>query len=467
MRHGGRRLGVPVGRVIAALLRGAGMACVILGASTPQAATLTVINNNDSGVGSLRAEVAAAASGDTINFAPGVTGTITLTSGEIDINTSLTITGPGAGTLTVSGNNTSIVFNVAIGGFTVAISGLTISGGNGSNGAGIFNGATMTLTDSVVSNNAAVGFGGGIFNFFSLTLNNSTVSGNSAATGAGIYSEGGLTVTNSVVSGNIATGNGGGIDDAGTMTLTNSTVSGNTGILGGGIYTNCECAPVVNSSTVSGNTAQFGGGIWTASGLSVINSTISGNAAGGGDGAGIEVNAATTTLNNVTIAGNGSGGEAQLSVVVGGGAAVTVESTIIANALGGGADCDGTAPTSNGFNLDSANSCAFGMSTDLINTNPLLGPLQNNGGPTSTMALLAGSPAIDKGSNPLALAFDQRGPGFARVVGVAADIGAFEVQGAPPSAAAPMPTLSGVALLALSALSALAGMAALRRRQRR
>jgi hypothetical protein len=218
---------------------------------------------------------------------------------------------------------------------------------------------------------------------------------------------------------------------------------------------------------VSGNTADFGGGIWTGSALTITNSTMSGNAGGAGGGAGIEVGGGTTTLTNVTIASNGSDGEAQLTVVAGVGAAALAESTIIANALAGGKNCDGVAPTSNGFNLDSANSCSFGMPTDLINTNPLLGPLQNNGGPTFTMALLAGSPAIDKGANPLALAFDQRGPGFARVVGVAADIGAFEVQGAPPSPIlVPVPTLNDVALLALSALSALAGMAVLRRRRR-
>ncbi len=180
---------------------------------------------------------------------------------------------------------------------------------------------------------------------------------------------------------------------------------------------------------------------------------------------GIEVDRGTTTLTNVTIAGNGSAGEAQLNVVAGNGAAATVESTIIANAVGGGKNCDGVAPTSNGFNLDSANSCSFGMPNDLINTNPLLGPLQNNGGPTFTIAPLAGSPAINKGANPLALAFDQRGPGFARVVGVAADIGAFEVQAA-PSAPVAMPTLNGGASFALSALSALIGLAVLRRRRR-
>src|SRR5271165_6245156 len=146
MSHGKQGFGIAGSRFVLALLRAGGVACVMLGASAPQAATLTVTNNNDTGVGSLRAEVAAAASGDTINFAPTVTGTITLTSGEIDINTNLTITGPGAGTLTVSGNNSSLVFNVTLGGgATVAISGLTISEGNGTNGGGIFNGGTMTL----------------------------------------------------------------------------------------------------------------------------------------------------------------------------------------------------------------------------------------------------------------------------------------------------------------------------------
>lgn len=472
MSQGRRAIGVPVGRFVTVVLRAAGVACVIFGAGTLQAATDTVENSNDSGVGSLRAVVAAAASGDTIVFdmTPGhVTSPITLTSGAITITTNLTISGPGAGTLTVSGNNNSLVFGESF--LTVSISGLTISGGknSGSLGGGISAfGGTFTLTDCVVSGNTA-DFGGGLYTDATTTLTRTVVSGNTATNwGAGIYSEDTLTLTNSTVSGNTAATNGGGINSVGAMTLINSTVSGNVATNGGGIYNNSESLETMNDSTVSGNTAQFGGGIYSRSVFNITNSTISGNAAGAGDGAGIEVGAGTTALNNVTIVANGSDGEAQLNIVAGNGAAATVESTIIANALAGGNNCDGVAPTSNGFNLDSANSCAFGMPTDLIDTNPLLGPLQNNGGPTLTMALLAGSPAINKGANPLALAFDQRGPGFARVVGGAADIGAFEVQAAPPSLIpVPVPTLNDAALRILSALSALAGIALLRRRRGR
>jgi hypothetical protein len=102
----------------------------------------------------------------------------------------------------------------------------------------------------------------------------------------------------------------------------------------------------------------------------------------------------------------------------------------------------------------------FGTNTaNIVGQNPLLGPLANNGGPTQTHALLSGSPAIDTGSNPLALSFDQRGTGFARTVGAQTDIGAFEVQGGgppppppPPPVQIPIPALSQWGTVALSAL---------------
>lgn len=471
MSQGGRGSKAPVGRGVALLLRAAGMACVVCGASTLQAATDTVVNSNDSGPGSLRAVVAAAASGDTVIFdMTTVTSPIVLLTGAITITTNLTISGPGAGTLTVSGNNNSLVFGESF--LTVSISGLTISGGNNSVGLGggiSALGGTFMLSDSVVTGNHA-SFGGGLYTDATTMVTNSVISGNTATNwGAGIYNEGGtLTLTDSTVIGNTAGTDGGGIYSVGGLMVNSSMVSGNSATNGGGIYNNAEALGTVINSTVNGNTAQFGGGIDSHSAFNITNSTIAGNTATGGAGAAIEVGGGTTALNNVTIATNGSGGEAQLNIVAGNGSAATVESTIIANALGGGNNCDGVAPTSNGFNLDSANSCAFGMPTDLVNTNPLLGPFQNNGGPTFTLALLAGSPAINKGANPLALAFDQRGPGFARVVGAAADIGAFEVQAAPPSLTrVPVPTLDDVALLTLSALSALAGIALLRRRRGR
>ena len=316
----------------------------------------------------------------------------------------------------MSGSNSSQVFNLTD--VTVSMSGLTISGGN------------------------VTGFGGGI---------NTT--------------NGSLTLTNVVITGNTASNGGGGITNGGTLMLVNSTVSGNTASFGGG-FNNLGPLSILNS-TVSGNTAsgagEDGGGIYTDGTVMLIDSTVSGNTAT--NGGGIFVNGSATTVNNATIANNGG---SQLYVNDINGAAATLESTIIADPAAG-TNCAGPAlPTSNGFNLDSADSCAFAAPTDLINTNPLLGGLANNGGPTLTQALLSGSPAINKGANPLALAFDQRGPGFARVSGGGTDIGAFEVQAAPAQPVlVPVPTLNGVALFALAALSALCGLVALRRRRGR
>jgi hypothetical protein len=465
MNCGRRGLEISACSFVATPLRAVAMAWLILCAGALHAAIITVVNNNDSGAGSLRAAVASASPGDTIVFAP-IPSPITLTSGEIVIGQNLTITGPGAGVLTVSvAGKSSRVFDVTTG--TVTISNLTISGGSDPvAGGGIFNNGTLTLQDATVSGNAAnLCCGGGIYNNTgTMTINNVTVSGNhTASAGGGIGNAGTMTITNSTVSGGSAGGAGGGIGNAGTMTISYTTVSGNNANgVGGGIDSN-GAQLTLSNSTVSGNSGNFGGGIAAEGAATITNSTISGNMAAT-EGAGIDVLVGATTLTNVTIAANGSAGEAQLNVANANGAAATVESTIIANPLAGGNNCSGVVPTSAGFNLDSANSCAFGTPTDLINTNPLLGPLAINGGPTLTLALLPGSPAINKGANPLALAFDQRGPGFARVSAGGTDIGAFEVQVA-PGAPASVPTLGGVALLALAALSALFAVAPLHRRR--
>lgn len=464
MKESRRELAIPGGGFLAALLRAMGMASVILSAAMLHAATITVTNNNDSGAGSLRAAVAAASSGDTIVFGS-ILSPITLTTGSIVISQNLTINGPGAGALTVSAAKASGVFDVAAG--TVTISGLTISDGFViAAGGGIFNAGTLTLTNATVSGNAAnICCGGGIYNNLgTMTLNNVTVSGNhTAGSGGGIGNDGTMTITDSTVSGGSAGGGGGGIFNAGTMTITNTTVSGNNANgVGGGIGTSGTLT--LSNSTVSGNSGAFGGGVGAEVATTISNSTISGNMAAT-EGAGLDVLGGTTRLTNVTVAANGSAGEAQLNIGNTNGAAATIESTIIANPLAGGTNCSGVAPASAGFNLDSANTCLFTQSTDLSNTNPLLGPLQSNGGPTLTMVLLAGSPAINKGANPLALVSDQRGPGFPRVVGAAADIGAFEVKASKATIEAAIPTLNVVGLLALSTLVALAGAAAVHRRR--
>jgi hypothetical protein len=206
-------------------------------------------------------------------------------------------------------------------------------------------------------------------------LANLTIRNGFGGTGGGGISNGGtLTVTNSTVSGNNARGmpgRGGGIFNFGTLTVTNSTVTGNSvsGVFGagfdGGIENQGNAA--VNNSTVSGNIATGeGGGICNLQGsVTINNSTVSGNSVHfAGDGGGI---AGTVTLQNSIVANN-SGGNCKSGVV------------------------------SKGYNLSSDNTCNFSSSGDRNNTDPKLGPLQNNGGPTFTMALLPGSPAIDAGN---------------------------------------------------------------------
>jgi len=206
--------------------------------------TLTVLNNLDSGAGSLRAEIAAAKANDTIVFAPSLNGqTIKLTSGELDITQNLTIQGPGAGQLTISGGNASRVFEVDGTAPTVTLSGLTIT-------QGICTG----------------GDGGGVFNSFgTVSIINCTLSGNYAGYGAGVYNDHGtVTISNSTLSGNYATYDGGGVCNSfGTVTVSNSTLSGNqAGTYGGGLY-NAEGSATLVNSTLSGNSASQSGGIYT------------------------------------------------------------------------------------------------------------------------------------------------------------------------------------------------------------
>jgi predicted outer membrane repeat protein len=348
------------------------------------AATLTVSNTNDSGSGSLRQAIADAGSGDIITFAPGLTGTITLASGELSINKDLTIIGPGAASLAISGNNASRVFRI-FNGVTVSIYGVTIRNGNAADGGGISNTGTLTLNNVIVTGNAATDDGGGIFN----------------ATG------GTLTLTDVAISSNTATDDGGGIYVYdGTVTMTGVTINGNTASgLGGGIY---------NDGTVT-----------------LVNVTISGNAAATGGG-GIS-NKYTATLTNVTISNNSGDGFFQDGYSY---TSATLKNTLIANNTA--ANCHlNKALTSQGYNLSSDNSCAssFTAPGDLNNTNPLLGALADNGGSTQTHALQAGSPAIDAGTNTGCPSADQRGvtrpldgDGNSTTI---CDIGAFEYN--PPS----------------------------------
>jgi hypothetical protein len=413
--------------------------------------TLTVLNLSDTGVagdGSLRGEIAAAQWGDTINFNPGLSGTITLSGSELFLNKNLTITGPGASQIGISGNNAVRILEVASGA-TVSVTGLTIENGSfrtfGPAGAGIANEGTLTLTNCSVANNRANGlesaWGGGIVNKGSLTIQNSLVMGNVCATtggggGGAIDNYSTLAIVNSTLSNNNGGGGEGGaiLNETGaTATITSSTLSGNKGTSSGGISN--YGTMTIDSSTLSGNTSGFSaGGIYNAGTLTLSDSTIAANSAYSGGG-GI-LNGGTLTINNSTIAGNAN----SLGSFGGGiynGGALNMQNTILAGNTdtGGAPDLYGSL-TSSGYNLigNTAGSSGGFAATDLLNVNPRLGPLQNNGGPTQTMALLSGSPALDAGdpnyltdtTNPLA--YDQRGPGFNRVANGRIDIGAFEAQ---------------------------------------
>ena len=349
--------------------------------------------------------ISLAASGDSIMVAA-ATYTENLT-----ISISLNVIGSSASTTIIDGGGTGIVVWISSG--TVRLSNVTVRNGH----SGIHNFGTLTISNCIVTRNSG---GGGLLNGNASTLiiNNSTVSGNTqrgdnnGGHGGGIenYGTGILTINQSTITGNVVSGAfgvgfGGGIENYGTATVSNSTLSGNRATARGGGIRN-QGNLTINNTTISGNIANLsagtGGGIRNDGTLMINNSTISGNTANQG--------------------GGGIYGSAK------------IQNTIVANNPTGG-NCSGTL-TSEGYNLSSDGTCTFNRPGDLNNHDPVLGPLQNNGGPTQTIALLPGSPAID-GGNPSGctdgqghlLKTDQRGmprPDKEDIVGC--DIGAYERQ---------------------------------------
>src|SRR6266511_1171740 len=357
------------------------------------AATITVTNTTDSGAGSLRQALIA-----TIPFA--VSGTIVLTSGELLVDKNITIEGPGAGSLAVDGNATSRVFHFGSG-KNVTISGLTITNA-GANGGGIYNeGATLTLSNCAVSGNSGDGIDGYYWDA-TLTLSNCTISGNS---GVGIFNlafNGGsyLQISDSVVSGN----SGGGISnvavnegDFAGLQISNCTISGNSGV--GLVNTGYDggAGAEITNSTISANgngISNIGSGVGGGAVLTLSNCTISGNSGVGiyNQGGCCTSSGAGTDINNSTLSGNSGGGIYNGGVLpsVGIGNTVLKAGAVGENIRGG--------VTSRGYNLssDDGGGVLIGPG-DQINTDPMLGPLQDNGGPTFTHELLTGSPAINAG----------------------------------------------------------------------
>jgi hypothetical protein len=450
------------------------VSCVVTAISV-HATTITVTNTNDSGRGSLRQRLAEANDGDQIAFA--VSGVIDLTSGELLVNKSIAISGPGPDNLAVDGNARSRVFHIASGA-TVSISGLTIRNGTvtgnfpDGSGGGIYSfQATLMLEDCAISGNSAT-YGGGVtsdaFNneeggsWAVVTISDSTFSGNSASYGGGVFNISGrwagasLTINNSTFSGNSAVYDGGGIDNNGyeimgaSVMLNNSTLSGNSSAYGGGIYNSAAAGGYgsmeVNNSTLTGNSATYGGGgifnvpyISAQAVLQISNSTISNDSAQTGGGVDNESNddgTAIAQISKSTFSGNsasGLGGGSLFNSAQGYGSAVVYldDAILQAGVTGGNILNQGGIVISDGYNL-SSDSCGGFLTGpgDQTNIEPMLGPLQNNGGPTLTHALLPASPAIDAGDPSFTPppSSDQRGPGFDRIVNGRIDIGSFEVQ---------------------------------------
>ena len=376
------------------------------------ASALTVTNNKDNPpatpliLGSLRWAIANTPASGTVDFASTLSGqTIALKGGQLVVDKQLTIKGLGVSKLTVSGNNASRVFFVT-GSFATPslISDMTITkgnavgpdlslNGNDSDGGGILNvGYLSLLRVSVSTNKAPLGNGGGIYNRGTLSsVTESTISYNTAAqSGGGIYDAQDMTIVRSAIFNNTAQGDGGGIQEVGTANVINSTVAYNRAVgNGGGI--------------------NDGGGAT----LKTYNVTVASNSAAAGGGLASAIPGSSWELRNTIVANN--------TASVG---------PDIYNPWG--------AQFSQGFNLvgnradsDPGPLPAY-QASDLPPGNPKLGPLQNNGGPTLTLALLPGSPAIDKGSNANLLpsmTSDQRvfiariiNGGYSNTV----DIGAYE-----------------------------------------
>lgn len=439
--------------------------------------TLTVASTADSGEGSLRAALNAAQNGDTIVFASDLAGTIQLQSALPNLNASISILGPGADQLTVEGNypwynpypDYQTFFNIFTVGSAgdVEISGLTLTH---SSLAAIRNDGSIDVNNCTFADNFSDGTAA-IDNKGSATINNSILVDNSIAD-ATILNTGTLIVSNSTLSDNFT---GSAIVNTGNLTLSNSTLSGNTGRYGAAISNHGSAT--INNSTLSGNEAigpgatsyttndgpygpqsyyfpagnGLGGGIYLDAGVLTINSSTLANnqAAGGSDpyaglpgegyGGSLYIAGGTISINNSTLAGNQAvGGVGIDSSGIGyggaiynaaGSSALQIHNSILAGNLADtGSDLDGSL-ISLGHNLIGNSTGGNGFAaSDLLNVNPQLGPLQNNGGPTQTMALLSGSPALDAGDNSGTPAYDQRGLGFPRIVNDILDIGAFEVQ---------------------------------------
>jgi len=374
------------------------------------------------------------------------------------------------GTLTISNSTISKNFNAGDGGGiyndgTLTLRGSTLDGNSALEGGGIVNSinSALTITNSTFSNNTAIsanGLGGGagaIGNLGTLSIIDSTFVNNSAPVGAGALVnsfQGTTTITNSNFSNNTTSGQGGAIDNlegilivntsrfhnnsadlggaisAGyngssvinSITINNTTFDGNFAVSYGGaihIYPGSQAQAVIVGTVFENNTAESAGGIASWADLTITNSTFSNNSANGtgsGTPGGGIVNLGTLLMTNATFSDNSGGAFLNMGQA-------DLRNSIIANSVGG-PDCTNLPGATITSNINNLMESGDGCDVPFIFDDPALGPLTENGGPTRTMALLPGSPAIGAGDDSACPLTDQRG--IARPQGEHCDIGAFE-----------------------------------------
>ncbi len=452
-----RRLRLREMRVIA--LAGVLALLGLVSATPALATTYSVTNLDDAGAGSLRQAISDA-NGDSspptvINFSPGLHGVINLTTAPLAITNSMTIEGPGAGVIEVDGDGAQIM-QIQSTSSTVSISGLefarghaTAPDGSFATGGAIQNAGTLSVSDAWFdhnsagtpadpTNNSGGGIGGAIDNTGTLTVTDSKFTGNTAGGtgGAGV---------------DTSQGDGGAIASSQSLTVTGSTFTGNSA---GG-----------DGAGGDGSGGGLGGAIWAVVSATLTDNTITGNSAGGaaggglqsglGVGGGVEILrgsfGTTATLRSDTIDANtvGSGSGSDGAGIANGGTTSIIATIVSGNTGGHNCSNDVLGIAGSSTSHDSLEgpagqtSCGF----DLPSGDPLLARLADNGGPTQTQALRAGSPAIGAVRSAADCpGTDQRGA--LRPQG-GCDVGAYEV--APPFIGASSATSTGLTTASLNA----------------